>query len=137
MKKKAKTDKKKTVRTEKKTSVKKAKKKAVKKTKDTHDDHTLKILTHILGYFTSWIAPLIILVATKDDGVKEHAKRALNWHISLAIYSVISFILIFVLIGILFFIALLIMDVVFCIIAAVKASRDELWDYPLAIPFLR
>lgn len=49
-------------------------------------DNTLNIITHILGYFTNWIGPLIILLVTKEKDVKEHAKKALNWQISLIIY---------------------------------------------------
>ncbi|MFP4403524.1 MAG: DUF4870 domain-containing protein [Candidatus Woesearchaeota archaeon] len=100
-------------------------------------DNTLNIITHILGYFTNWIGPLIILLVTKEKDVKEHAKKALNWQISLIIYTIISFILVFVLIGFLLLFALAIMNIVFCIMAAVKASNNELWDYPLAIPFLK
>ncbi len=108
-------------------------------------DNTLKIMTHILGYFTSFIGPLIIYFVADNEGDKNHAKKALNWQISFLIYlfagGIIGFMLIFVLIGIvflpLFLIALSILDIVFCIMAAVKASRDELWDYPLAIPFVK
>ncbi|MFU8796701.1 MAG: DUF4870 domain-containing protein [Dehalococcoidia bacterium] len=30
-----------------------------------------------------------------------------------------------------------VLDLIFCIMAAVKASRGELWKYPLSIPFLK
>jgi uncharacterized Tic20 family protein len=97
----------------------------------------LNILTHILGYLTTWLGPLIILLITKEKDVKEHAKKALNWQISLTIYAIISGILMIVLIGFLLLIVIGILDLIFCIIAAIKASNNELWDYPLAIPFLK
>ncbi|MFT4309684.1 MAG: DUF4870 domain-containing protein [Candidatus Woesearchaeota archaeon] len=100
-------------------------------------DNSLKVLTHVLGYISSWLGPLILLLAIDDEEVKKHARKALNWQISLIIYGIICFILFLVFIGIFMLVALVIMDLVFCIIAAVKAGNDELWDYPLAIPFLK
>ena len=100
-------------------------------------DYTLPILAHVLGWLTSFIGPLIILLASKDKNSKLHSKKALNWQISLIIYYAISFILIFFLIGFILIIALSIMNLIFSIVAAVKASRGELWDYPFAIPFLQ
>lgn len=100
-------------------------------------DNTIKLLTHVLGLITGFLGPLILLLTTQDEEVKNHAKKALNWQISLAIYIVISLILMFVLIGFLLIFIVLALDVIFCIIAAVKANNGELWNYPLAIPFLK
>ena len=100
-------------------------------------DNTIKVLTHILGILTGFIGPLIIFFVTKETDVKEHAKRALNWQISLVIYSIVSIILVFVFIGFLLLFALFVLDIVFGIIAAVKANKGELWTYPLTIPFVK
>lgn len=101
------------------------------------EENSMKVLVHVLGWFTYFIGPLIFLLVTKEEKVKQHAKKALNWQISLIIYLIISFILVFVLIGFLLIFVLIIMDIIFCIMAAVKANKDELWDYPFAIPFLK
>lgn len=101
------------------------------------DDKTLAILSHILGIFTWFIGPLIIYLATDDKKAKQHSRNALNWQITLTIYMVISFVLIIILVGILFVIALSIMNLVFSIIAAVKANNDELWEYPMTINFVK
>ncbi len=101
------------------------------------EDKSLKVLTHILGLFAGFIGPLIILLVAKEEDVKDHAKKALNWQISVIIYMVVSFILVFVVIGFFLIPAVFVIDIVFCIMAAVKANNDELWDYPLAIPFLK
>lgn len=100
-------------------------------------DNTLPILIHILGLLTGFLAPLIIYFVTKEEYVKNHAKTALNWHFSLMIYFVISGILVIVLIGFLAIFALAIMNFVFCIIAAVKANNNEVWKYPMSIPFFK
>jgi len=100
-------------------------------------DNAMPVLAHILGLFTSWLGPLIILLATREERVKNHARTALNWQLSLIIYSIVSAILILVFVGIVFLVVLGIIDLIFCIVAAVKASRGELWRYPMAIPFLK
>lgn len=95
------------------------------------------LLTHLSGLFIGFMGSLVVLLVTGDKEVKEHAKRALNWQISLMIYLLISLILTLVLIGFLFIIALSIMNVVFCIIAAVKSNEGKAWDYPITIHFLK
>ncbi len=108
-----------------------------KKQKISNESRTLSILSHIIGLFTSFIGPLVILLISKDDYVKQHSKKALNWQISLILYWIISIILMLILIGIIFAVVLSVLGIVFPIIAAVKASEDKLWDYPITIPFLK
>jgi len=100
-------------------------------------DNTLPVLAHILGLFTGWLGPLIILLVTKEERVKNHARMALNWQLSFIIYSIVSGILILAFIGFVLLGVIFVLDVIFCIMAAVKAGRGELWKYPLTIPFLK
>lgn len=95
------------------------------------------ILPHILGLLTWIVGPLITLLASDNKDLKEHSKKALNWQISLTIYSIVSGILMIILIGFLFLMILGLLNLVFCILAAVKAADGELWDYPLTINFLK
>jgi len=101
------------------------------------ESRTLAILAHVLGLIAYFIGPLIILLVTEDKDVKKHARNALNWQISLIIYFIVAGILVFLLIGFLLLPALAIVNIVFSIMAAVKASNDELWKYPLSIQFLK
>ena len=107
------------------------------KTKIEESDKTLPVLTHILTLVAGFIAPLIILLVSKDENAKKHSKNALNWQFSLMIYLLISFVLMLILIGFLLFFALIILNLVFAIMAAVKAGNNELWKYPLAIHFFK
>jgi uncharacterized Tic20 family protein len=100
-------------------------------------DSSINFLPHILGLFTGFLGPLIMYLATDDSMAKKHAAKALNWQISVIIYAIVSVILMIILIGFLLIIALFILDFILCIIATVKATKDELWDYPLAIPFIK
>ena len=99
-------------------------------------DTTLPIFTHILGILTGFVGALIILLVADDEYAKKHARRALNWQLSLLIYYIISAILIIVLIGFVLIGILAILNIIFCIIAAVRASNNNLYDYPLTISFL-
>lgn len=103
------------------------------------NSNTLKILTHILGLFAYFLGPLIVLLSSEEKDEKNHAKYALNWQISFIIYLIISFVLVIfsLYLGIFLFFVFYILHITFCIIAAVKASKDKLWRYPLAIPFFR
>ncbi len=101
------------------------------------NDKTLCVLAHVLGLLTGFLGPLIILLASPNHEVKRHARTALNWQISLIIYMIVSFVLMLILIGFLFIFALMIMDLVFCIVGAVKASNGLFWKYPLTIPFVQ
>ena len=100
-------------------------------------DTTLPVLTHILGLIAGFIGPLIILLVSKKDYEKNHAKLALNWQFSFLIYAIACVILMLILIGILLIFILFILNLIFSIMAAVKAGENELWKYPLAIPFFK
>ena len=101
------------------------------------DARTMSVLAHVLGLLTGFLGPLVILLVTQDASVKAHARRALNWQISLTIYIFASFLLMFILIGFLFIFALFVLDLVLCILAAVKAGDRVLWNYPMTITFVK
>ena len=96
----------------------------------------LVILPHVFALFAGFVGPLVTFLVGEGD-LKEHSKKALNWQLSFLIYVGISFILMFVLIGMLIIPVLMLMNLVFCILAAVKASNGEAWDYPATIHFLK
>ena len=108
-------------------------------------DRTWAILIHLSAFaglliplIGNVIAPLIIWLVKRDDPLIDlHGKEALNFNISVAIYSVICFILIFVLIGILLGIALFAFWLTIVIVAAVRAGNGQKPGYVLAIPFFR
>ena len=65
------------------------------------------------------------------------AKEALNFQISMTIYSIVSVILILIFVGVLLLFALLVIFIVFTIIAAVKSNEGQFYRYPLTIRFVR
>ena len=100
-------------------------------------------LSSLLGWIgmplANIIAPLVIWQIRKEDMpfASSQAKECLNFQISMTIYAVISFILVFVFIGILLLPALFVIDIVFTIIAAVKANEGVAYQYPLTIRFIK
>ena len=103
------------------------------------DEKTMAMLAHLLSIFVGFIAPLIIWLLKKDESsfVDRHGKEALNFQISVAIYCLISTFLTIVIIGIFLLIAVLILNFVFIIVAAVKANKGEEYSYPLSIRLVR
>lgn len=108
-------------------------------------DRTLEVLVHLLGLagftgipFMNVIAPLILWLWKRetDPAVDAHGKEALNFQISMAIYTIISVILIFAIVGFFLLGIVLVLNLIFTIMAAVKASRGEFYRYPLSIRFL-
>ncbi len=97
------------------------------------------LLAHLLGIFVGFLGPLIIYLTLNEKvGPNyENAKNALNFQLSLIIYYIISGILIFVLIGIFLFWVLMIFNIVTCIVGTVKASKGEVYKYPLTISFIK
>lgn len=104
---------------------------------NTEEKTNLGMLAHILAIFTGFVGPLIIMLVAENKNDKMHAIEALNWQISYAIYLFASFILSFVFIGIFGFIGFSIANLIFCIMAAVKANNNEFYKYPLTIRLIK
>ena len=109
------------------------------------DACTWAMLCHVAGM--AWfivpviggvIGPLIIWQIKKDlhPFVNQHGKEALNFQISMLIYFVVAALLWFVCIGMVLVPLVAIADIVFAIIAAVKAANGETYRYPLTIRFI-
>jgi uncharacterized Tic20 family protein len=105
------------------------------------EDTVLSVLAHLSLFAFSLLGPLILFLVVKDDPTKpmtrHHAAEALNFHISLAIYGIVSLILILAIVGIFMLIALFIAAIVLAIMAAVAAGNRQPYRYPLTIRFVK
>ena len=102
----------------------------------TGNDKLWAILCHLSGFIGAPILiPLIIYLVMKDDTpfVRAHAREALNFHISLFIYSIACIPLVFIIVGVPLLIALWGVSLIFAIIAAIKAGDGRSYAYPLTI----
>lgn len=104
------------------------------------DERNLALLAHILGFFTSVLVPLIVWLLKKDSSkfLDHHGKQALNFQITMLIGWIIASITtpLFGL-GCIIGAVVFVVNIVFCIIAAVAASKGEWYRYPIAIPLLK
>jgi hypothetical protein len=97
----------------------------------------------LLGFFVPAgghiLAPLIVWLMKRADSteVDAHGKESLNFQLSMLIYSIIAGLLMFVLIGFVLLPLLHVLNLVFVIIASLRASEGTLYRYPLTIRFLK
>ncbi len=109
------------------------------------DERTWGMLSHLsalLGYiipFGNVIAPLIIWLSKKEQSkfIEDQSKEALNFQISITIYAVIAGILTLILIGIVILIAVGLFNIIYIIIAAIKANDGIKYRYPLCIRIIK
>ena len=85
------------------------------------------------------VGPLIIWQIKKDEFpfVDKQGKEAVNFQISMSIYGLICIPLFFICIGPFLLAAVGIIDLVFLLIAAVKANNGQSYRYPLTIRFIK
>jgi hypothetical protein len=118
--------------------------------KPSKDACTWAMVCHLAGLggivipgIGSVIGPLIVWQIKKDldPFVNQNGKEALNFQISMLIYAAIAVLMILLVItaciGTVLLPAIGIVDLVFLIIAAVKATNGEAYHYPVSIRFIK
>ena len=109
------------------------------------------MLSHLIGLaamiFSAGVAGFVgslivyLLFRERGDFVRKHAANSLNVQIIAGVGNLIAWFLIFTLIGAIVGIPLLIAVNVWAfvvhIIGAMKANKGELWDPPMAYPFVK
>ncbi len=101
-----------------------------------HASALLGIFFHFLGHI---FGPLIVWMVKRAESpeIDAHGKESLNFQLSMLIYDAVAVILCFVLIGIPILVLLWILNIVFVIVASIKASEGELYRYPFTIRFIK
>jgi len=101
--------------------------------------HLAGLCAFIVPAVGNIVGPLIIWQIKKDEYpfVDEQGKEALNFQISMTIYGLISAALTFVCVGFFLLAAVAVVDLVFLLIAAVKANNGQAYRYPLSIRFIK
>lgn len=130
------------------------------------NENTYCFLIHIsvfIGFINvvlGLITPVILwsLMRDKNRNVDQHGKNVINWILSFVIYIFICIIIVFPLnqfmhlsinfsydfsspislfSGFIPITILMILNILFIVMGALKASSGKLWQYPLAIKFLK
>ena len=103
------------------------------------DAKNMAMLCHLLAIFTGFLGPLIIWLIKKDDTpfVDDQGKEALNFQLTVLIAILISSVLTVVCIGVFLMMGVWVVDIIFCILAAIKSSKGEAYRYPVNIRFIK
>ena len=109
------------------------------------EDRNLAMLTHLSGIILGFIVPLIVWLVNKDNAAKSYltaeSKEALNFQLTILIGYVICWILtmtiILALIGGPLWFVVWIVNLVFCILAAVAVSSKGSYRYPFAVRLIK
>ncbi len=102
----------------------------------------LSAIIHPFGGFFVFLCPLVIMIAFKDSSrvIYEQAKEALNFQISLILIQILAVVCAITLIGIPIAICIWVFmgigSWLFPIIAAIRLSNGERYQYPFTIRLL-
>ena len=102
------------------------------------EERTWAMFAHLsafVGHFIPFghiLGPLVIWMIKKNEMpfVNDQAKEALNFQITMTIYFIVAGLLCLVLIGIVLLPLVWLFDIIFTIIAAVKANDGVAYRYP-------
>jgi len=109
------------------------------------DDRTWGMVVHLsglsgylLGGLAGFVAPLVIWLVKKDESefVDDQGREALNFQLTIFLGMLISIPLCFIFVGFLTLLALVVIDIVYTIIAGIKANEGVWYRYPWSIKFL-
>ncbi|TSA41155.1 MAG: DUF4870 domain-containing protein [Methylococcaceae bacterium] len=105
--------------------------------KSTENERLAVVLTHFGGIFFGFIPSLLVYLIKDDGRIKENARHALNWQLTSILYFLISSILMLVFIGVVLYFIVILLNIFFCLLAAIRSSRGEEKRYPLTIEFIK
>lgn len=102
------------------------------------DSKNLALLNWIGTLFFGFIPGLIFLLVKKDDSfLQSHAKEALNWSITVLIGYFVGALLSLIVIGFLVIAIIGLCQLIFCIMAAIAASKGEEYKAPFALRLIK
>ncbi len=100
-----------------------------------NDDKNIATITHLGGTVFSFVPALIIWIIKKEDSayIADQSREALNFQITMVLAYMLAGVLSWILIGLIFFPIIWVLNIVFCIIAAISTSKGETYRYPFAL----
>lgn len=111
-------------------------------TLDFNDVKTYGMFMHLAQFCAfilpvlGWVVPLVMWLSRKENAhIDQQGRIIFNWIISALIYGFVSLILVFIVIGIPMLVALVVCNIVFVIMGALRAKDGIVKNYPLTIRF--
>ena len=109
------------------------------------DERTFAMLLHLsplLGYLipipaANIVCPLVMWLIKKDESafIDAQGKEALNFQITITLALLVSAVLIMILIGIFLIPVVLVLQIVYCVLAAMAAQNGQPYRFPVTIRF--
>lgn len=92
-----------------------------------------------LGIPLPLVGPLVMWLLKRDDDpfVEHHAREALNFNISIMLYTFVAGVLVLAVVGIVLLPIVLVAWFVLTIVAGIRASNGEPYRYPMTIRFVQ
>jgi len=103
------------------------------------NDKIWSMLSHLsLLFGVGILLPLVVYLAMRKESefVADHAREALNFHISFYLYCLCCVPLVFIVVGIPLLIIMGVGMMILSIVAAVKAADGVCYRYPLTLRFV-
>jgi uncharacterized Tic20 family protein len=114
-------------------------------------DRTWTLIAHyggaagmVLGGATlGWVAPMVAMIVRGDRSptVRAHAAAAVNFQLTWSMIAAFGYLALCTIVGRLLTVVVVpgagLMGIIFGIVAGLRASRGELYRYPVSIPFLK
>jgi len=96
------------------------------------DDRLMAILSHVLALVPGIgiLGPLVIYLVKNEPGfVKDNARESLNFQLTIILLYIILFITV---IGIFLWWVVALLNTILVIVAAIRASENQVYRYPLS-----
>jgi uncharacterized Tic20 family protein len=103
-------------------------------------DRTLAVLTPILGFFTSFVGPLIVYLVKNSEGdsaALRSARESLNFQITVALAIFLCVLTIWLILPLFLIWVIGVANFILCIVHAAKASGDQDFRYPFCLRLIK
>lgn len=103
------------------------------------DECNLAMLAHLLGIFSGFVGPLVLWLVKRDGAsyVADQTREALNFQITMALAIFACVLLSFLVLPAILIPLLLVANFVFCVLAALDASKGKRYRYPFALRLVK
>ena len=102
------------------------------------DDRLMAILSHVLALVPGIgiLGPLVIYLVKKDESsfVRDNARESLNFQLTIILLYIILFITV---IGIFLWWVVALLNTILVIVAAIRASENQVYRYPLSFRLIK
>ncbi len=102
------------------------------------EERTMAMVAHLTGII-GFLGPLIVWLIKRGEMpfVDDQGKEALNFQITMLIAWVVCMLLTIVVIGVFLFPVLFVVNIIFCIMAGLKANEGVAYRYPYTLRLIK